>query len=309
MARWPTRWADSDRRRARRATCSSEREDGRSVVAELGEQAAVAQERHHAFAEPVRLLEVRVARQDELVEAELRGTRRCGPRPRRRSRRARCRRRRAPARCRPRRSGRRRVSRSGRRRAARPSVVGRRTAWRRSPAARRRSLGRSMPATSSSATAHAVGASGRAITWKRMPKRSVRPASAASVRMRSTRSADHVGRLAPGEVHVDVLGGDPLGGVGRARRSRRRGRDRAARGSSRRRPGSACPAKSNGVPAPGAPHHLEELAGLLVARLLVLVDAEAGELGRLGAGDDVRRAGGRPTAAGTSTPSARRAWA
>ena len=38
---------------------------------------------------------------------------------------------------------------------------------------------------------------------------------------------------------------------------------------------------------PRAAHDLEELAGLLVPGVLVVVDAEAGELGRLGAGHDV----------------------
>ena len=52
------------------------------AAGQLGEQAAAAQLGHHALAEPVGLLEVRVAGEDELVEAELVVLLRCGRRPR-----------------------------------------------------------------------------------------------------------------------------------------------------------------------------------------------------------------------------------
>src|SRR5215470_17501279 len=63
---WPTM-----RSPMRSPITSPEREDGRAAGVEVGHQTALAQARQHAFAEPVRLFEVGVAGEDELVEAEL----------------------------------------------------------------------------------------------------------------------------------------------------------------------------------------------------------------------------------------------
>ena len=68
----------------------------------VGPQAALLQHRQHALAEVVGALEVRVGGEHELVDAERRRTPRCGRRPPRGCRPARCRRRRGPGRRRPR---------------------------------------------------------------------------------------------------------------------------------------------------------------------------------------------------------------
>ena len=86
------------------------------------------QDRHHALAEPVGLLEVRVAGEDELVEAEVVVLDDAVGHLVVASRRARCRRRRAPGRCPAQTFGWTVERARGRRRAARPCAAARRTA-------------------------------------------------------------------------------------------------------------------------------------------------------------------------------------
>src|SRR6476646_4229187 len=59
------------RQQATRPERSSEREHGGFRRRSLGKQAASAQYRHDAFAEPIRLFEVRVAGENELAETKL----------------------------------------------------------------------------------------------------------------------------------------------------------------------------------------------------------------------------------------------
>ena len=91
------------------------------------QQAAAPQYRDQALADPVGLLQVRIAGQDEFVDAERRGTRRSGRPPPRGCRPAPCLPRRGPGRRRPTGWVRPRARRSGRR-AARPSAAAPRTA-------------------------------------------------------------------------------------------------------------------------------------------------------------------------------------
>src|SRR3954452_6143829 len=64
---WPT---ISSPMREPMAVRSAEGEHGRRPALERGQQSPHAQDRHDALAEPVRLFEVRVAGEDELVEAD-----------------------------------------------------------------------------------------------------------------------------------------------------------------------------------------------------------------------------------------------
>ena len=64
------------------------------------------------------------------------------------------------------------------------------------------------PASSRSASCQASSDVSRAIACRRMPKRSSRPSSAARSRTRPIFSATACGRLAPGQVHVGVGGAD-----------------------------------------------------------------------------------------------------
>src|ERR1700712_649069 len=66
---WPT--ISSPIRVAIGASALPEGEHGRRPGIEVGEQPAAPQHRHDALAEPVGLLEVRVPREDELVEAQV----------------------------------------------------------------------------------------------------------------------------------------------------------------------------------------------------------------------------------------------
>ena len=172
------------------------------------------EQRQHALAEPVRLLEVRVAGEDELGDAEAgvlldpvgdlgvaADQRRAGAAA-------------DQARRRPRGSARRSGRAGRRRRAARASAAGPPT---RSGEARLDLADRLVvdPLEQPLGRAHASSAVSLVITCSRMPKRGVRPAAAASASIQ--RLLGHRGRrLAPGQVDVGVPRGDRARGLRRA---------------------------------------------------------------------------------------------
>ena len=108
-----------------------------------------------------------------------------------------------------------------------------------------------------------------------MPKRRVRPAAAARAPHAVEALGDHRRRLAPREVDVDVLGRDGLG-----RRRRAAEVDVGDRVGHRARGRALDLVEAAGeverCARPRAADHLEELRGLRVARVLVVVDAERG---------------------------------
>ena len=152
-----------------------------------------------------------------------------------------------------------------------------------------------MPSRSESATAHAAAAVGRAMTWKRIPKRSVRPAARRQAPHPLDPVRDHGRRLTPGEVHVHVTRGDLLGCGGGAPEVDLGHRVRWL-ASRRVRHLVVMALEGQRLPAPGPADDLQELTGLLVPGVLVVVHAEAGQLGGLGPGDDVDQqpAAGQP---------------
>ena len=153
-----------------------------------------------------------------------------------------------------------------------------------------------------SATAHASSAVGRAITWKRMPKRERPPVPRRRARAtRSTRSATIARRLAPRQVDVGLLAAATCSAAADAPAEvHRRAPGRARRGSWRPRPGSAA-RRGRTARRSHAPRMIvDELAGALVAGVLV---GEVAEPGRSAARRRSRgsAAAGRRTAAGRST--------
>ena len=97
---------------------------------------------------------------------------------------------------------------------------------------------------------------------------------------------DHGRWLTPREIHIHMLGRDGLGRVGRAAEVdlRYRVRDRAGRGTGHAKEVAVV---VEGFAGPRAPHHLNELRGLCVPSLLVLMHSEPRQFGGFRAGDDV----------------------
>ena len=150
-----------------------------------------------------------------------------------------------------------------------------------SPGRSRRAAGR--------ASAHACSAVSRVMTCSRMPNRRVRPCSAASPPDPGDLLGDLRGRLAPGEVDVDVAGGDLARGRRGAAEVDRRAPGRArgpARAPSTRR---CSPAKSTVSPRHSPRTIVQELAGPRVAGVLVEEVAVGALLVALAAGDDVEQ--------------------
>ena len=235
-------------------------------------------DRHHALADPVGLLEVRIAGEDELVDAELvvlgdpvgdllvaadqRGAGAAADEPDARPT--------GWARPRARRCG---------RRAARPSAAGPRTARRAgSPARAAICVGIEPVEQPLRPVAQASCGVSRAITCRRMPKRSSRPRRRRARATRVELLGDRLGRLAPGQVHVGVRGGD----------LERRGRGAAEVDLGQTGCGTIC-----------APSHVEVLAGE-VDRL-----ARSTARGRR-AGTRRRGRSGRPCRGDRRTAAARR---
>ena len=121
-----------------------------------------------------------------------------------------------------------------------------------------------------------------------MPKRSVRPCSAASSRSRAMRGRDHRRRLAPRQVDVDVAGGDQLGGRrGAAEVQLRLGLGDLVDGGALDVEVAAL--EVVGPARQRAAQDRQELVGAVVALVVVEPVAEAVLLGVLAAGDDVQQ--------------------
>ena len=172
----------------------------------------------------------------------------------------------------------------------RPSCSATMRRWPSDCEAERRSWARAMsagsrPASSRSASAHASSEVSRVMTWRRMPKRSSRP-RAGRGRADALQLLRHLrGRLAPGEVDVDVARGDLDAPPPRSRRGRspaapadpRRARPRRGRARRRSRARRSQAPRSTARNSPG----------LRVALVLVEEVAVAALLGVVAADDDV----------------------
>ena len=129
------------------------------------------------------------------------------------------------------------------------------------------------------------------MTWSRMPNCRARPCASARARMRSSRSAICVGRLAPRKIGVDVLGGDLFGGGRRATEEDLRGIPVAVVDTRtldlvvvtvqiERRAGRR---------GPDAPKDGKELRGAEVSLVVAEVVAEPGLLDRVATRHDVQQ--------------------
>ena len=149
----------------------------------------------------------------------------------------------------------------------------------------------------------------RVITCSRMPKRTVRPCSAASPRIHAIFSATCGRRFAPGQVDVGVPGGDRARPPARSRRSRPRGTGSGSRPSRAPSTRRCSPSRSTVSPRHSARTMSQELAGPRVALVLVQEVAVGALLVALAAGHHVEQQPSAGRGAGRWRPSARRAWA
>ena len=145
----------------------------------------------------------------------------------------------------------------------------------------------SASAMSASAAAQASSEVSRAMTCRRMPKRSSRPASSARARDLVEVEGESRRRIAPGQSDVGVAGGHPQG---RLRRAAEVDLGRL-RHPQRHRPlgPQVLTVEVEGRTAPRAAQNREELVGPGVALVLAQAVAEAPLLLVVAPGDDVQR--------------------